>query len=127
MILLDITLEFINRELESIIKNHYSIEKVRVRKTVLLPQFTHHHLGHTFCIRLCEADVHIKVIQTIMGHKDIQTTMDIYAEVTEWKKKASLNEIFEQMKLFQYNEKSFGLIGCNKKPSSATQLQQMRN
>jgi len=35
-----------------------------------------------------------------MGHKDIQTTMDIYAEVTEWKKKASLNEIFEQMKLF---------------------------
>ncbi len=55
---------------------------------------------HTFCTRLCEADVHIKVIQTIMGHKDIQTTMDIYAEVTEWKKKESLNEVFNEMKLF---------------------------
>ena len=35
-----------------------------------------------------------------MGHKDIQTTMDIYAEVTEWKKKESLNEVFSEMKLF---------------------------
>lgn len=75
-------------------------EQSRQAEEVLLPQFTCHHLRHTFCTRLCEADVHIKVIQTIMGHKDIQTTMDIYAEVSEWKKKASLNEIFEQMKLF---------------------------
>ena len=98
------TPESINRELKRIIENHNSTEEVRAvkdkREAVLLPQFTCHHLRHTFCTRLCEADVHIKVIQTIMGHKDIQTTMDIYAEVTEWKKKASLNEIFNQMKLF---------------------------
>ena len=98
------TPESINRELSRIIEQHNSVEEVRAakekREVVLLPHFTCHHLRHTFCARLCEADVHIKVIQTIMGHKDIQTTMDIYAEVTEWKKKASLNEIFEQMKLF---------------------------
>ena len=28
----------------------------------------------------------LKVIQSVMGHKDIQTTMDIYAEATEEKK-----------------------------------------
>ena len=26
-----------------------------------------------------------------MGHKDIHTTLDIYSEVTEWKKKTSIN------------------------------------
>lgn len=98
------TPESINRELRRIIENHNATEEVRAvkerREAVLLPHFTCHHLRHTFCTRLCEADVHIKVIQTIMGHKDIQTTMDIYAEVTEWKKKESLNEVFNEMKLF---------------------------
>ena len=98
------TPESINRELKRIIENHNATEEVRAvkerREAVLLPHFTCHHLRHTFCTRLCEADVHIKVIQTIMGHKDIQTTMDIYAEVTEWKKKESLNEVFNEMKLF---------------------------
>lgn len=35
-----------------------------------------------------------------MGHKDIQTTLDIYAEVTAAKTKTALEEIFNQMKLF---------------------------
>ena len=47
-----------------------------------------------------DPEVNIKVIQTIMGHKDIHTTMDIYAEVTDSKKKSSINEAFTQMKLF---------------------------
>ena len=44
--------------------------------------------------------MHIKVIQSIMGHKDIHTTLDIYSEVTEWKKQISVNEAFNNMKLF---------------------------
>ena len=44
--------------------------------------------------------MNIKVIQSIMGHKDIQTTMDIYAEITGDKKKKSLEQVFNQMKLF---------------------------
>ena len=52
----------------------------------LLPEFSAHHLRHTFCTRLCENETNLKVIQTVMGHKDIQTTMDIYAEATEEKK-----------------------------------------
>lgn len=48
---------------------------------------------HTFCSRLCEQDINVKVIQVVMGHKDIQTTLDIYAEVTEGKK----HEVFETL------------------------------
>ena len=56
------------------------------REPVLLPNFSAHSLRHTFCTRLCERETNLKVIQSIMGHKDIQTTMDIYAEATEEKK-----------------------------------------
>lgn len=97
------TPESVNKELKRIIGNYNFVEEVRAAKekkeAVLLPYFTCHILRHTFCTRLCEADVNIKVVQIIMGHKDIQTTMNIYAEVTEWKKE-SFHEIYEKMKLF---------------------------
>lgn len=48
---------------------------------------------HTFCTRLCENETNLKVIQTVMGHKDIQTTMDIYADCTEDKKKEVIQKI----------------------------------
>lgn len=96
--------ESINRQLTRIIETYNSMEEVNAarekRKEVLLPHFTCHHLRHTFCTRLCEADVNIKVIQQVMGHKDIQTTLDIYAEVGKEKKKTALEDVFEQMKLF---------------------------
>ena len=38
-------------------------------------------------------ETNIKVIQSIMGHVDIKTTMNIYAEVSEKKKQESLNQI----------------------------------
>ena len=47
-----------------------------------------------FCTRLCENESNLKVIQSVMGHSDIQTTMDIYAECTAEKKQevfATLN------------------------------------
>jgi len=56
------------------------------REAVLLPDFSVHNLRHTFCTRLCENESNLKVIQSIMGHADITTTMDIYAEATEDKK-----------------------------------------
>lgn len=35
-----------------------------------------------------------------MGHADIKTTMDIYAEVTEEKKKASMEDLSKNLKIF---------------------------
>ena len=96
--------ESIDREIIRMIENYNSTEELKSirenRQPVLLPHFSCHSLRHTFCTRLCEADVHIKVIQSIMGHKDIHTTLDIYSEVTEWKKKTSIDEAFKNMKLF---------------------------
>ena len=37
----------------------------------------------TFTTRLCEAGTNIKLMQDILGHQDIPTTMNIYADVTK--------------------------------------------
>ena len=50
---------------------------------VLLPHFSCHSLRHTFTTRMCEAGVNIKVIQEALGHSDISTTLNIYADVTK--------------------------------------------
>ena len=50
---------------------------------VLLSHFSCHSLRHTFTTRMCEAGVNIKVIQDALGHSDISTTLNIYADVTK--------------------------------------------
>lgn len=57
------------------------------KNPVLLPRFSCHNLRHTFATRLCEDGVNIKVIQDTLGHKDIETTLDVYAEATKDLKK----------------------------------------
>ena len=69
---------------------------------VLLPPFSCHSLRHTFATRLCESGINIKVIQDVLGHADISTTMDIYCDVTnELKKKefTSLGEFFKDKQI----------------------------
>lgn len=55
---------------------------------VLLPHFSCHTLWHTFTTRMVEAGVNVKVIQDTLGHRDITTTMNIYADVTKELKKS---------------------------------------
>lgn len=80
----------VNRAIREIIKAYNEIEipkaKEEGREPVLLPEFSAHSLRHTFCTRYCENESNLKVIQSIMGHADITTTMDIYAEATGEKK-----------------------------------------
>ena len=63
------------------------------REPLLLPPFSCHNLRHTFCTRLCENEPNIKVIQELMGHADIQTTMDIYAEAQQELKEKSVQNL----------------------------------
>ena len=87
----------INREIKRIVNDHNAREQVNARREgrqpLMIPSFSCHITRHTFCTRLCENETNIKVIQTIMGHKDIQTTLDIYAEVSESKKQ----DVFRQL------------------------------
>jgi len=66
---------------------------------VLLPQFSAHILQHTFCTRLCENGTNVKVVQDVMGHKNIRTTMDVYNEATGEQKRKSFREIEEKLPL----------------------------
>jgi integrase len=70
------------------------------REPVIIPHFSCHSLRHTFCSRLCESDMNVKVIQEIMGHKNIETTLDIYTEVNFNKKQESLEELAAKIDFF---------------------------
>lgn len=87
----------INRTIKRITHSYNSEEIINAKKErrdpVVIPDFSCHHLRHTFCTRLCEHETNLKVIQAIMGHRNIETTMDIYAEATDQKKK----ETFENL------------------------------
>lgn len=61
-------------------------------EAVLLPRFSCHILRHTFTTRLCEAGVNIKVIQDILGHADVSTTLNIYATATREFKQSELSQ-----------------------------------
>ena len=60
-------------------------------------QTSAHVLRHTFCTRLCENETNLKVIMDIMGHSDIRTTMNIYAEVTGVKKQESMMALSDKI------------------------------
>lgn len=93
----------INRAIERIYTAYNEEEKARAekehRKPVLIRHFSVHNLRHTFCTRFCENETNIKVIQDIMGHSDISTTMNIYAEATESKKKESFENLEGKIKI----------------------------
>ena len=89
----------INRAIYRIVDDHNQQETIKAakedREPVLIPHFSCHVARHTFCSRLCENGTNIKLIQQIMGHSDIRTTMDIYAVVTRDKSQAVFQEINE--------------------------------
>lgn len=94
----------VNRAIKRIISDYNATEEISAkrehREAVLLPDFSAHHLRNTFCTRLCEQETNLKVIQSVMGHKDIKTTMDVYAEATEEKKQESFERLAATWNVF---------------------------
>ena len=87
------------------IREAYNAEEIikakkEKREPVIIPHFSCHHLRHTFCSRFCENETNVKVIQSVMGHASIETTMDIYAEVTDDKKKTALEDLARNLNVF---------------------------
>jgi len=87
----------INRAIARIVSDYNEAERAAAirecRSPVILPRFSVHQLRHTFCTRLCERETDLKLIQEIMGHADITTTMDIYNESNTDRKKASFERL----------------------------------
>ena len=83
----------INRAIDRISKAYNREETERAekenREPELLPHFSAHNMRHTFCTRFCENETNLKIIQEIMGHADISTTMNVYNEATREKKMES--------------------------------------
>ena len=69
------------------------------REPVLIPHFSVHNLRHTFCTRFCENETDLKIIQEIMGHSSVLTTMDIYNETTKERKQNSFARLEGKMKI----------------------------
>jgi len=94
----------INSAIRRITESYNMEEQVKAakqkREPVYLPHFSCHYLRHTFCTRFCENENNLKVIQSVMGHKNIKTTMDVYAEATDTKKQESMQNLSAKWKEF---------------------------
>lgn len=75
--------------------NSYDIAINNICKKVGIPHFSIHSLRHTFASRCIMAGISPKVLQIIMGHSDISTTLNIYVHIDN-----SVNET-EMKKLSQ--------------------------
>jgi integrase len=93
----------VNLVINRITKYYNEEEKLKAeeegREALIIPHFTCHYFRHTFATRLCEMENNLKVIQSVMGHKKIETTMNIYAECTEQKKMESFDNLSAKMNM----------------------------
>lgn len=83
--------------------NHYLTETYlrriikRVTKRHNLPHITIHGFRHTHCSLLFEAGVEMHNVKNRLGHRDIQTTMNIYTHVTKAERDATADVFGEYM------------------------------
>ena len=93
----------INEALKRLTKDRNEEEMARAkeegRTPFLLPHFTCHNLRHTFCSRLITNGCNIKTVQVLMGHAHAETTMRIYANVTQSQNQEEMAVLEGKMKL----------------------------
>ena len=73
----EILIEFLNKYDLHIKRNGKIIHQTYKE----FPHVTPHMFRHSFATRSIEQGIPPKVLQTIMGHKSLTTTMEIYAHV----------------------------------------------
>ena len=83
----------INKAIKRIIRDCNDDAMLQAKQdSVYLPNFSCHTLRHTFATRMCEAGFNMKVVQDVLGHSDISTTLNIYTDATaDLKKKEFAN------------------------------------
>ena len=79
--------------LEHIIQKYNKIYRIQ------MPKVTPHVCRHTFCSNMAKSGMNPKTLQYIMGHADITTTMNIYAEATKEKKQEAMANLNGKIKI----------------------------
>ena len=94
----------VNRAIKRIVDTHNAEEEVEAKKKkrepIMLPRFSCHIFRHTFASRFCENETNVKVIQEVMGHADVSTTMNIYAEANPEVTREALEKLAKNMDVF---------------------------
>ena len=93
----------INANLRRMQKQYNEQETARAKKErrdpLLLPDFTCHHLRHTFITRLCEKKMSLKAIQVIAGHAHAETTIRVYAAINDTRNQDEMALLNGKMKI----------------------------
>ena len=96
----------LNKALKRIIRDcNFAILDGKIKSDTTLPNFSNHTLRHTFTTRMVETGTNMKAMQEILGHSDISTTMNIYAEATQELKEKEMIRLGESL------ENSFSKLG----------------
>ena len=94
----------VNRAIRRIVDAHNSEEEIKAKKEhrepIMIPRFSCHIFRHTFASRFCENETNIKIIQSVLGHADVSTTMNIYAEVSNSVTKKAIENLSENLDVF---------------------------
>ncbi len=69
------------------------------REPLLLPHITAHILRHTFCSRMVESGIPPKTLQVIMGHADVETSLNIYTSLDYAEVEKQLIEVQNKIKV----------------------------
>lgn len=105
----------LNKALQRIMRdcNSEVLEKKGVDSDpVLLPKFSCHVLRHTFATRMCESGLNVKVVQSVLGHADVTTTLDIYVTVTNDLKKREITAFETYLKRLKKDKWVNRSISC---------------
>lgn len=65
----------------------------KIQKDLDMPYRNFHCIRHTYATRLFEANVNVKIVQGLLGHKDIATTLNIYTHVSNSKQTEAVNKL----------------------------------
>jgi len=81
----------------------------KITKSAGLEHLTFHALRHTFATRMLEANVPAKVVQEVLGHKDVTLTLNTYSHVigsTAHDQMSKLDELFAKKNQVETDQKS---------------------